>query len=115
MALNHVRPGNTIYYVNSGSTPITSGDLIAVGDIAAVSFGDIAPGLGGELAVTEVWQVPKTSGTAIGQGARLYLHSATGKVDTSETAASGETVVLAGYAWQAAAAADTMVQCRLRL
>lgn len=95
-------------YTNTSGDDIASGDPVLVGNRLGVALGDIPDGEAGDLALCEVWELPKKAATAIGQGVNVYWDDTAGEitdVDTDNT--------LAGCAFAAAAADDATIQVKL--
>lgn len=116
MALNHIKPGQTLTYTNSSGVDIESGEPVLVGAVLGVATVDIADGTSGEVAIEEVWSVRKATG-AVTQGANLYwdadgnpLGLATG-IGCLTTTSTDNTLV--GIAAAAAAETDTEVEIKL--
>lgn len=107
MAKNYIQDGDVMPYTNSGAA-IASGAVVAVGNMIGIALGDIAATTGtGQLAVADVWEVPKVTASAIAKGEKLLWDSSEGKFDNSAaTAASGD-ILGAAVAWEAAAANTT--------
>ena len=103
-----VHDGRSIDYTPASA--VTAGDVVVQGDLVGIAKLDIAASALGALAVTGVFDVPKTAGqgTAIAAGKKVYW-DATNKVAT-ETA-QGNTYL--GKTVAAAADADTTVRVRL--
>lgn len=100
MATTYVQRGNSIDY--TPSSDITAGDVVVQGELVGVAKLDIATGILGALAVSGVFDFPKTSGasTEITAGTKVYW-DATNKVATSDSASGvnkyiGKTVADAG-------------------
>ena len=89
--------GETLDYKNATETKIEANTVISFGGHIGVAGTDILPGELGSLHVMGVFEIPKTATTAIEIGA------------TSNPTA----YPLAGYAAQAAAAADTVILVKL--
>ena len=116
MATNRVQPGQVIYWTNATGSAVVSGQVVVIGTIVGVALQDIANGDSGDVAVDEVFTLPKATG-AITQGARVYwdadgdpLGGTAGTGAITTTAASN---TLAGYAFAAAAEAATTVDVKL--
>lgn len=94
MATNFRFNGTMLSYVAVAT--VASGDAVAVGSLVGIASKDAAIGETVELALTGVWEVPKTAAQAWTQGAPIYW-------DGSEatTSASGNTFM--GHAFGAAA------------
>ncbi len=106
MAQNHVQKGAVMPWTNGTGAAVSSGDPVAVGDMVGVALGDIADGASGQLAVSEVFTLPKLAAGAIAQGASVYL-SAAGEISTTNTDTP------AGKAFAAAADGATTIQVLL--
>ena len=98
--------GESLDYLNSGSTVIEANTVIALGTRIGVAGTDINPGEKGSLHVTGVYEIAKTGTGEIAMGAAVYFDG-TGIV----TASSGNTP--AGYAAAAAGANDTVILVKL--
>lgn len=105
---NFVEDGKTIDYTVADS-PIKSGEVRMLEDVAAVAVTDGAVGETIAMHVTGVYELPKGSG-AIKQGQRVYVNVTEG-VTTIVPTASGNK--LAGYAWSMAAAGAATVLVKL--
>jgi predicted RecA/RadA family phage recombinase len=96
---------------------VTAGDVIVQGDLVGVARLDIAAGALGSLAVTGVYDLPKTAGVgeAITAGAKVYWN-ATDSVATTDSDDGGDPAVAYPYLGKTVAAAgddDTLVRVRL--
>lgn len=100
--------GETLDYTNSGTTAIEANTITPLGNRVGVIGAPIAAGETGSLIVTGVFEMPKDD-AAITAGADLYWDGTNGCV----TATKGTLTVVAGYAAQAAAAADEVVLVKL--
>lgn len=99
--------GETLDFTNSTNAVIEANTIIAISGRIGVAGTNIDPGQKGSLHVTGVYEIAKTGTAAIDQGAAVYWDG-TGITDT----ATNNT--LAGYAAQAAAAADTTILVKLQ-
>lgn len=102
--------GETIDYKNTGSTAIEANSVIVLGQRIAVAGMTIQPGETGSLHVKGIYQFEKDEGE-IEAGAEVY-YSAEEKMTASATSGEGSAAVsnlLAGFAAEAAAAADKTV------
>ncbi|HIF6302252.1 TPA: DUF2190 family protein [Klebsiella michiganensis] len=106
MAKNYVQEGKTIPLNNSGSETISSGDPVAVGSMIAVAITDIAAGDVGDGFAEGVFLLPKLTTDAVTAGEKVYLKS--GNVQLDDTDA-----VLAGTAWEDAAAGVTVLEVKI--
>lgn len=108
MALNHIQPGKAMAWANGTGSDVSSGDAVLVEDKVFIALGDIADGENGQLGTCEVWEVPKEAPLVIAQGELLYWNEAGSQFTTTSTANT-----LAGFAFAAAASADTTVLIKL--
>ena len=109
MAKNHVQPGKTLTYTNSGDVDIVSDAVVVFGAGIGIALVDIPKGKSGTIQVEEVFKLPKASGTAMPFGAAAYWDT------TSKTvvAAEGENIVRAGFVAADAAAGATLVHVKI--
>ena len=99
--------GETLDYINTGTAVIEANTVITFGGRIGIAGTDILPGETGSLHVTGVFEMPKTAEGAVGMGTDVYFDG-DGITDTK-----GDGTVLAGYAAQPAAAADTVLLVKL--
>lgn len=99
--------GESLDYANNTDAVIEANTIIALSGRIGVAGTSINPGEKGSLHVTGVYEIAKTGTNAIDMGAAVYFDG-TGITDT----ANGNT--LAGYAAQAALAADTVILVKLQ-
>ena len=86
----------------TAAADITSGQVVAVGNILGVATADIKTGAKGEIAFG-VYTVPKVSGAVIAQGESLsWDASAAAFDDNLATPATGDITGAAATAWEAA-------------
>ena len=109
MAIGHVAPGGTMPYTNTGGTTITKDTVIVFGAMIGIALGNIAAGATGELAIAEVWTLPKDDALAITQGDQLYWDTVKDECDKTNTN------LPCGKAYATAAEAATEVQVILNL
>ena len=106
----YIQTGDAVDYTPSAD--VGAGDVVVQGDLVGVAKLDIKTGKLGALAVSGVFDFPKTTGTgtAIATGTRVYWDATDGvaKAD-SETGANKEI----GKTILAAADTDTTVRVRL--
>lgn len=107
MAKNYVEDGKTMDWTNGTTADVTSGDLVAVGEVCGVAADDIAAGADGVLFMFGVFEVTKDSTVALTQGDKCYLGAA------GVTSAAGTDNPLAGTAWADAATTDATCVVRL--
>ena len=99
MAKNHVKLGNVLTFVNSGSgaVDIVSGAVVVVGSVIGVALVDIPVGKSGSVKIDEVWRLPKDDSVALEQGQAVFWDTANKQI----VAAAGATIVPAGIAFDA--------------
>ena len=103
MAKNYVQDGKTIPVKNSGTEEILSGTPVSLGGMIAVAITDIQPGDVGDGFAEGVFLLPKLPADAVTAGEKVYLKA--GNVDTD--------AVLAGTAWEDAAAGVTVLEVKI--
>lgn len=108
MAQNHVQEGKVMPWTNGTGSAVASGDVVLIGTKIGVALGDIANGAVGSVAVDEVYEIAKAAPLVLAQGAAVYWDAADENVNATE---SGNTY--GGYAFEAAASADTTVKIKL--
>ena len=117
MAVNHIQRGKVMTYANASGVAIASGQAVVVGARVGVALTDIANGASGELAMEEVFELPKATGV-IGQGVAVYWDADGNPVGgTSGSGAlttTSESNTEAGYAFAAAGNTDPTVLVKLR-
>lgn len=106
MANNSTTPGNVLDYLNAGS-PISSEDVVVIGNLAGVAAVDIPTGDVGSVRVSGGHRVAKVAGVAWAQGDYLDYDASAGGFSKGITAASGD-CTLCAFAAKAAAAGDTV-------
>ena len=106
MAKNYVQDGKTIPVKNSGTEEILSGTPVSLGGIIAVAITDIQPGDVGDGFAEGVFLLPKLPADAVTAGEKVYLKA--GNVQLDDTDA-----VLAGTAWEDAAAGVTVLEVKI--
>ncbi len=112
---NLIQNGNRITWTNGTGTAVAAGDPVVVVGQIGVACVDIAAGASGALAMTGVYELPKTAGAAIAQGeAALFDISAAAFVPAVTVAAAGD-ISGACVAWEAAASASTVVQVKINV
>jgi predicted RecA/RadA family phage recombinase len=108
-----IHDGNSIDYTpSSGGADVSAGDVIVQGDLIGIAKLDIAAGTLGALAVTGVFDLPKTAGVgeAIGAGAKVYWDEAESVAKTDDEAGANKYL---GKTVLAAVDDDTSVRVRL--
>lgn len=87
----------------TASANITSGQVVAVGNILGVATADIASGAQGEICISGVFTVPKVSGAVIAAGESLTWDvSAAAFDDNAATPAAGDITGAPAVAFEAA-------------
>jgi predicted RecA/RadA family phage recombinase len=109
MAIGHVAPGATMPYTNTGAAIIAKDTVVAFGGMIGITLGAIAVGATGELAISEVWTLPKDDNLAITQGDQLYWDTVNDEVDKTNTN------VPCGKAYNSALLAGTEIQVILNV
>ncbi len=100
MQATFIHDGNSIDYTPGAD--VSAGDVVVQNDLVGIAKLDIASGVLGALAVTGVFDVPKTAGVgeAIGAGAKVYWDVADGVAKTDDESGAnkylGKTVAAAG-------------------
>ena len=105
-----IHDGSSIDYTPAAD--VTAGDVVVQGDLIGIAKLDIATDALGALAVTGVFDVPKTAGVgeAITAGAKVYWDVADGVAKTDDEAGANKYL---GKVVAAAGDADTTVRVRL--
>lgn len=106
MASNYVQVGDTLTI--PAPADVLSGGVVIAGAIVGIAQGNALSGALVDVAVTDVWEVPKVGANAFTLGASVYW-DATAKLAT--TTASGNTRI--GVAVAAAGAGVAAVKVRL--
>lgn len=106
--------GESLDYVNTGSTTIEAGTVIASGDHIGVTGCGIAPGMVGSLHVCGTFKLPKTGTAAIAMMKDVYWDGSgiTDEADDGEQS-DPTSYIKVGMAAAAAAAADTTILVKL--
>ncbi len=110
MTARFIHDGSSIDYTPAAD--VTAGDVVVQGDLIGIAKLDIAADALGALAVTGVFDVPKTAGVgeAIAAGAKVYWDVADGIAKTDDEAGANK------YLGKVVAAAgDTATTVRVRL
>lgn len=108
MAKNHIQEGKVMTWTNGTGSDVSAGDVVLVTNRIGIALGDIANGAKGELAIEEVWEIDKAAPLVIDQGDLVYWDAADGNVNKTATDNT-----LAGFAFVAAASADTTVMVKI--
>lgn len=85
MAQGHIQKGDVMPYPNATGSAIAAGTVIEFTDMIGIALGDIAIAATGNLAVTEVWELPKETGVAFVQGDQLYWDATNNRLDKTNT------------------------------
>ena len=109
MATGHVATGNVMPYTNSTGVLIAKDTVIEFADMIGITLGAIADGATGELAIAEVWTLPKDNNLIIAQGDQLYWDDVKDEIDKTDTN------IPCGKAYSSALLADTEVDVIVNL
>jgi len=112
MAKNYVGPGKQIAFVAAAN--LTSGSLVAIGNLLGVVLHDVASGATGTAAIEDEWIVPKLGTAVITAGLPLAFSVANGYVFLNGSAATGD-LTNACVAVEAAGNGVATVRVRLGL
>lgn len=109
--------GEAIDYTNpaEASAKIDANEIVTIGSHIGVAGAPIAPGETGTLHVFGVFEMPKSSENAIAIGTNVYFDG-TGITEAADNGKQDNDLITypsAGYATEAAAAADTTIKVRL--
>lgn len=107
MATNFIQDGNILENTVSGS--VSAGDPVVVNSMFGVYLNDYTSGETGQVAVTGVWKLNKSTSQVVAAGQDVYWYSSTGHIETGATGAA----IRAGVAWAAAATAATTCHVKL--
>lgn len=108
MATNHIQEGKIMTWTNGTEAAVAAGDVVVIGLFVGIALGNIGVGAVGEVAVDEVWEVPKNNNLVIAQGDDLYWDVADGEVNKT-----AEDNYYMGLAFVAAAQTATTVKVKL--
>lgn len=113
MATNYIQAGEVIDY--TAGADISSGDVVAVGNLVGVAITDIANGETGPVGIDGVWELPKVSAAVIGAGETVNWDASAGEFD--DNAATPATGDLTGGCVAVAAAGngDTTVKVKINV
>jgi predicted RecA/RadA family phage recombinase len=137
VAKNFKQEGKRINF--TASAAVVSGDLLIMGELAAVALTDVDSGAKGVAAVEGVWELPKKATGVINQGDKVYWDAdgnpyvgdagsgcltnavghhthevtVTGESQTTDTETEEVVNVYVGIAWAAAGASDPTVQVKI--
>ena len=105
--------GETLDYKNATDTKIEANTIISFGSRIGVAGTDILPGEIGSLHVTGVFEIPKTATEAIEMGESVYFDGEGITNEENDGKTTPTAYPIAGYAAQAAAAADNVILVKL--
>jgi predicted RecA/RadA family phage recombinase len=109
MAKTHVQEGKVMTWTNGTGSAVVAGEVVAVGTVIGVALGNIASGATGELAIEEVWTLPKEAPLVITQGDKVYWDDTNNRIDKTDTN------VYAGKAFVSAVSAATTVVVKINV
>ena len=116
MATNRVQPGKTLTWTNGTGAAVVSGQVVLFGTAVAVALQNIANGEDGDVAVEEVYTIPKATGV-LAQGVRVYWDAdgnpVSGVAGSGAATATAAGNTLAGFVTEAAASGDATVNVKL--
>ncbi len=102
-----VNRGESLDYVNAGTSKIEAGDIVSLVSRIGVAGCDIPAGETGAVEVIGLFDMPATATAAVAVGTELYFDG-TGITDTK-----GEKGIAAGYCAKAFAAGDATIRVKL--
>lgn len=107
--------GEAIDFVNNTTAKIDANEIVTFGARIGVAGTPIEVGETGTLHVFGVFEMPKTSANAIGEGVTVYFDGTgiTEEADNGGTGDAKEAYICAGYATEAAAASDPTIKVKL--
>lgn len=107
--------GEVIDFTNDTGAKIDANEIVVFGKRLGVAGTPIEAGETGSLHVFGVFEMPKSSTNAIEAGVTLYFDGTgiTEAADNGKTEAEKVEYVCAGYAIEAASAADTEIKVKL--
>lgn len=113
MATNYIQAGAVIDY--TAGADISSGDVVAAGNLVGVALNDIANGAVGPVQIEGVFSLPKVSAAVIGAGETVNWDVSAGAFD--DNAATPATGDLSGgcVAVEAAGNGDTTVKVKINV
>lgn len=111
---NFIQRGEVIDYTNVGSSPITSGSIVAIGGLLGVAVADIAPEETGAVRISGVVALPKNPATVITPGDALDYDVSANQLDKLASPAEGD-LAGCGIAVSAAAASTDSVEVLLNV
>lgn len=113
MATNYIQPGEVLDWVNGTGSAVTSGSVVAVGNILGVALTDIASAATGSVQITGVFTVPKVTAAVIAQGESLVWDVSAGKFDdNAATPATGDISGAPAVAFEAGTSSMTTLKVK---
>lgn len=104
----YLQRGETWDYLNSGTTPIEAGTIVALGNRIGVvgggGAGPLQPRALGVVETTGIWSLPKAAGLEISQGDVVYFDEASGCATTTAGA-----LIAGRCAWASSADESTVL------
>ncbi len=116
MAHNYRQRGDILQYTNTGSSAVSSEELVVVGVLAGVALSDIPAGETGSVQISGVFSLPKKAEDAPTQGQALYWNATDKVVTVSDSVTVGQEKTdfpRIGKAAYVATGADTTVEVLL--
>lgn len=110
MATNYIQGGSTIEFTADGA--VSSGDIVVIGGLVAISLDDVADTEVGVAKLDGVFEVPKTTGAALTQGAVVDYDVSAKEFAEIGTPATGD-LIGAGVVWENAASDATTVLVKI--
>lgn len=103
--------GESLDYKNTGSATISANTIVELSERIGIAGTDIKVGAIGDLHMCGVFEIEKTGAAAIDMGATVYFDGTgiTGSADNGESGSDKVVYTKAGYAANAAAAADASI------
>lgn len=77
---NYVQDDSWLNYTNSGTTTVTAGSLVVIGDMVGIAVADIAASATGAVKIRGVFTLAATTNEAYVQGQQLYWKASTSKL-----------------------------------
>lgn len=107
--------GEVIDFTNNTGAKIEANEIVVFGKRLGVAGTPIDIGETGSLHVSSVFEMPKSSDSEITEGTSVYFdgEGITAAADNGKTGSEKVEYTPAGYATEAAAAADTTIKVKL--
>lgn len=106
MANNYIQPGDVMLYANNGNDDVLSGEVVVFDSRIGIAQCNIPAGGSGAVGLVGVWALPKSSAN-YAQGQEVYWNG------SQIVAAATDSTVPAGFVFEAAGAADDVVNVKL--